>query len=143
MGTMVNNGAINKTLVAGESYTIPKGYHNGEGVISVEETAGEPESGTCLYNEIIRVNASYTNSYSITLPYECSKVEINYYSGNGYFYIYLTGGTGGTQTRKDLICTAGKLSTYNWTGFTGIRVEPLTPAGTSKEHYYNIRIYKK
>lgn len=32
-GTMVNNGAVSETLDAGESYTIPAGYHNGNGVV--------------------------------------------------------------------------------------------------------------
>ena len=35
-GTMVNNGAVNKTLEIGtESYPIPKGFHNGGGVVSI------------------------------------------------------------------------------------------------------------
>ena len=33
-GTMVNNGAVSETLDAGESYTIPEGYHNGSGVVT-------------------------------------------------------------------------------------------------------------
>lgn len=33
-GTMVNNGAVSKTLNAGESYTIAAGYHNGSGKIT-------------------------------------------------------------------------------------------------------------
>lgn len=35
-GTMPNNGAVNKTLDATmQSYTIPEGYHNGEGAVNV------------------------------------------------------------------------------------------------------------
>lgn len=35
-GTMVNNGAVSKTLTGTViSYTIPKGYHNGEGVVNI------------------------------------------------------------------------------------------------------------
>lgn len=37
-GTMVNNGAVSKTLSAtadGKEYTIPAGYHNGEGSVSI------------------------------------------------------------------------------------------------------------
>lgn len=37
-GTMTNNGAVSQTLAAGASYTIPEGYHNGNGVV----TAGYP-----------------------------------------------------------------------------------------------------
>lgn len=35
-GTMVNNGAVAKTLTtASPSYTVPAGYHNGEGTVSI------------------------------------------------------------------------------------------------------------
>lgn len=35
-GTMANNGAISKTLTAADpSYTVPKGYHSGEGAVSI------------------------------------------------------------------------------------------------------------
>ena len=35
-GTMPNNGAVSKTLdAATQSYTIPAGYHNGEGAVNV------------------------------------------------------------------------------------------------------------
>lgn len=33
-GTMVNNGAVSKTLNPGENYTIPVGYHNGSGKVT-------------------------------------------------------------------------------------------------------------
>ena len=33
-GTMPNNGAVNVTLGAGQTYTIPAGYHNGSGTVS-------------------------------------------------------------------------------------------------------------
>ena len=38
MGTMPNNGAVTKTLdvtTGNQSYTVPKGYHNGEGKIQI------------------------------------------------------------------------------------------------------------
>lgn len=35
-GTMTNNGAVSQTLGAGESYTIPEGYHNGSGVVTAK-----------------------------------------------------------------------------------------------------------
>ena len=37
-GTMTNNGAISKTINAGESYTIPAGYHNGSGKVTTNAT---------------------------------------------------------------------------------------------------------
>lgn len=38
VGTMVNRGAVSQTLNAGESYTIPVGYHNGNGVVTASGT---------------------------------------------------------------------------------------------------------
>lgn len=38
-GTMVNNGAVSETLAGGESYTIPEGYHNGNGTVTATESA--------------------------------------------------------------------------------------------------------
>ena len=35
-GTMTNNGAVSQTLAAGASYTIPEGYHNGNGTVTAE-----------------------------------------------------------------------------------------------------------
>ena len=35
-GTMVNNGGVSKTVAVGQSYTIPKGYHDGTGTVSVD-----------------------------------------------------------------------------------------------------------
>ena len=33
-GTMPNRGAVTQALNAGESYTIPEGYHNGSGTVT-------------------------------------------------------------------------------------------------------------
>lgn len=49
-GTMTNNGAVTQTLAAGDSYTIPEGYHNGSGIV----TADTPEMKsvtTRFYND--------------------------------------------------------------------------------------------
>lgn len=35
-GSMVNNGAVSETLDAGQSYTIPVGYHNGSGTVTAK-----------------------------------------------------------------------------------------------------------
>ena len=35
-GTMTNRGAINETVAINSTYTIPKGYHNGSGKVSVD-----------------------------------------------------------------------------------------------------------
>jgi hypothetical protein len=37
---MPNKGAVSSNLNAGGSYTIPEGYHNGEGVIKANALSG-------------------------------------------------------------------------------------------------------
>lgn len=37
-GTMVNNGSVQKTVAVGQSYTIPKGFHDGTGKVSVDKS---------------------------------------------------------------------------------------------------------
>ncbi|WP_294405266.1 hypothetical protein [uncultured Clostridium sp.] len=44
-GTMTNNGAKTATLNAGGSYTIPAGYHNGSGKITVNSLATQMANG--------------------------------------------------------------------------------------------------
>lgn len=50
-GTMTNNGAVSKTLDAtsnNQSYTVPKGYHNGSGAVSIvlEEKSATPSGSS-------------------------------------------------------------------------------------------------
>lgn len=37
-GTMANNGSVQKTVAVGQSYTIPKGFHDGTGKVSVDKS---------------------------------------------------------------------------------------------------------
>ena len=43
-GTMVDNGAVTSTLNAGGSYTIPAGYHNGNGKVTAINTSNSDSS---------------------------------------------------------------------------------------------------
>lgn len=40
-GTMPNNGAVSQTLLAGGSYTVPAGYHNGSGTVTAASLASQ------------------------------------------------------------------------------------------------------
>ena len=67
-GTMTNNGAVTQTVAAGQSYTIPEGYHNGSGVI----TAGvNGAAGSCTANT------------KVVLPFRPSYVAVFTGSGSG------------------------------------------------------------
>lgn len=80
-GTMVNNGAVNSTLDATngkQTYTIPEGYHNGEGKVSIvleQKTATPtktaqnitPTTGKVLSKVTINpIPASYQDVTSVT-----------------------------------------------------------------------------
>ena len=61
-GTMTNNGAKTATLDAGGSYTIPAGYHNGQGKVSakslVDQTPATAEAKEILNGETAWVGGS-------------------------------------------------------------------------------------
>ena len=52
MGTMPNRGAVTQTLKAGGSYTIPEGYHNGKGKITVSSLSSQTD-GTATASQIL------------------------------------------------------------------------------------------
>jgi hypothetical protein len=59
-GTMPNIGSTSQTLSAGQSYIIPKGYHNGSGIIYAQDlssqTTGDATSDDLLLNKTAWVN---------------------------------------------------------------------------------------
>lgn len=68
-GTMVNNGAVSKTLNGGEEYTIPVGYHNGNGKV----TALTPKNVETMsqYLESIRgLNISLYNASTNLITFD-------------------------------------------------------------------------
>ena len=70
-GTMPNRGAVNKTLALNETYTIPKGYHNGTGKVTqsittkgaITDSVSNIVSGDSLYTRIPQ-GAYFTNATS-------------------------------------------------------------------------------
>lgn len=64
-GTMVNRGTVNQTLKAGESYTIPEGYHDGKGVISSDSLASQTQ-GTASAEDIRNGKTAWVNGNKVT-----------------------------------------------------------------------------
>ena len=64
-GTMVNNGAVSSTLVAGGSYTVPKGYHNGSGIIKAQDLASQT-SANAAADDILSPKTAWVNGNKIT-----------------------------------------------------------------------------
>ena len=78
-GTMVNNGAVSQTLSGGQSYTIPEGYHNGNGVVTASSasiiaikshatgTSGGTETFTTEVNDLVIITGASAISGHITV----------------------------------------------------------------------------
>ena len=64
-GKMTNNVAENKVLQAGESYTIPKGYHNGKGTIKVSELSNQTE-GDAGAGDILQGKTAWVDGTQLT-----------------------------------------------------------------------------
>ena len=64
-GTMSDNGAVSKSLNAGESYTIPTGYHNGSGKVTANSLASQT-SATATAAQILKGQTAYVSGNKIT-----------------------------------------------------------------------------
>ena len=90
-GTMTNNGAVSQTLSAGQSYTIPEGYHNGNGVVTADQILATQEaidalSITCDIGDTVIVSYGKEGSGNATVTGGTvvidSKSDYSYPSGN-------------------------------------------------------------
>lgn len=67
IGTMPNNGAVAPSaLGAGGSYTIPAGYHNGSGKVTVQSLADMTASGDATAAQILTGKKAYVDGNLIT-----------------------------------------------------------------------------
>ena len=64
-GTMENRGAVNKTLNAGGSYTIPAGYHNGSGKVTAKSLKDQT-AGTAKAEWILDGRTAWINGVKVT-----------------------------------------------------------------------------
>ena len=65
VGTMANNGAVNASLNAGQSYTIPAGYHNGSGKVTANSLASQTQ-GTATADNISKGKTAWINGKLVT-----------------------------------------------------------------------------
>lgn len=64
-GTMVNNGSFSHTINAGSNIIVPRGYHPGNGIISVRSLADETP-GTATAARIISGDTAWVNGSKLT-----------------------------------------------------------------------------
>ena len=115
-GSMTNNGAITQTINAGATYTIPAGYHNGNGVITGASLDGQTP-GSATASDMIEGTTAWVNGTQITgtipvqngsdtvlLAGERLNIPAGYYP-NGFTVLAasLASQTDGTATAADIV----------------------------------------
>lgn len=76
-GSMTNNGAVTQTLTAGQSYTIPEGYHNGNGTVTATNNA--PDG----YIYAVQNSGAIISGFE-TLTYTTSSLPSAFIFAHGY-----------------------------------------------------------
>ena len=115
-GTMPNNGSITATINAGATYTIPLGYHDGNGVITSSGLDGQTP-GTATANDILSTKTAWVDGVQLTgtipiqngsntvlLAGESINIPAGYYP-NGFTVLAasLASQTDGTATAEDIV----------------------------------------
>lgn len=155
VGTMPNNGAVAPTaLDPGGSYTIPAGYHNGQGAVSAKSntatytanTRGAAlDMGAANLNRYVNTNGvPNSNSGTYTFPANDTGGTKDLGEANSYRYVnaqnvYNKGKADGSSSAKNIFTiTAGSLATqtsiliYNSTGLSS------ASWGTAGAHTYTV-----
>lgn len=97
-GSMTNNGAVSGIATPSQPYTIPEGYHNGQGVVSASGGGGNMSvlsfaytGGSYITQVSENINGVITSHARITTPGSPNTWNV----GDGY---YFTGGNASTIT---------------------------------------------
>ena len=130
MGTMPNRGAVTQTLKAGGSYTIPEGYHNGKGKITVSSLSSQTD-GTATASQILSGKTAWVDGKKITgtMANQGAKsttlnagksytIPAGYHNGSGKITAAsLSSQTSGTATAAQIL--SGKTAWVNGKKITG------------------------
>lgn len=65
VGSMLNQGAVSQTINAGESYTIPSGYHNGTGKVIASSLVNQTP-GNASASQILNGQTAWVNGNKVT-----------------------------------------------------------------------------
>ncbi len=93
-GKMPNNGSVSIILNAGQQYTIPKGYHVGNGIVFASklenQTVGSATADKVVEGKTVWVNGEQLTGTLELRPSIISPVSIKY--GSPYLYISILPG---------------------------------------------------
>lgn len=85
-GTMTVNKSTTNMLVAGGSYTIPEGYHDGRGVVNAAELAVQT-NGTAYSEVIVEGYTAWVNGEQVTGSIKKVEPEVINFTMNSKYYI--------------------------------------------------------
>ena len=94
VGTMPNKGAVTSSLNCGGSYTIPKGYHNGNGRVTANSLSSQT-SANATANDIMNGKTAWVNGSKIT-----GTATIDSFGGIKYKYKFTFTKTAASDTRE-------------------------------------------
>ena len=94
VGAMPNNGAISKTLGFGESYTVPKGYHNGNGKVNAKSPSG---TKSITSNGTVDVTNYASANVNVVASHSCVQLALGKVDVSKYNYIIFSHGGWGTD----------------------------------------------
>ena len=93
-GTMPNKGAVTSSLNCGGSYTIPKGYHNGNGRVTANSLSSQT-SANATANDIMNGKTAWVNGSKIT-----GTATIDSFGGIKYKYKFTFTKTTASDTKE-------------------------------------------
>lgn len=113
-GTMPNRGAVDTTINPGSSYTVPAGYHNGEGRV---------KAATWTKDKYLYLVIQYQNGYGNPMPEYAATVVAQGIPEPGFLAHYSGGGN--VNAVKN-VCNANMLNIEAYAGNGTAQIIPLT-----------------
>lgn len=113
-GNMPNRGAVDTTINPGSSYTVPAGYHNGEGHV---------KAATWTKDKYLYLVIQYQNGYGIPMPEYAATVVAQGIPEPGFLAHYSGGGN--VNAVKN-VCNANMLNIEAYAKNGTAQITPLT-----------------